>query len=528
LSPQFRVSRRVFTTLSVTLLATGSPFLLPTGCGSSGNKGSTLTSDAGSRDGTVFASASDDSSSDAGTAGGGEGGPDDAGEAGPSVTATIKVDPAAKLGAVGPAFVGLSYEKSHLQAALFRGDNAAAVAMFDLLGPGILRVGGNSVDSTVWQTYDAGPPSPEAGAPTVITAADVDGLAAFAKAAGWQVLYGVNMKISPSGVAADEAAYASTSLGSSLYGFEIGNECDLYTSVASSPGAWTYNTFTADWNAFEAAMHAVAPTAPFTGPASANHETTWTVPFAKKEAPSIRLLTQHYYVANGQSDASTIDFLLQPHPALVTDLQELADAAASNAIADGYRLSECNSFYNGGAPNISDAFGTALWAIDFLFTNAEYGSSGVNFHGGGNGTGYTPIADQNGEVVGARPIFYGMLLFAKVGQGTVLATSGVPATINFSAYAVSSAGSTTTVVLNNKDRATTVHATVDVGATIASATAILLRGPSLDATTGVTLADAAIAPDGGFAPSPPTALPTAGKTFTIDVPPASAALVTAQ
>ncbi len=289
------------------------------------------------------------------------------------------------------------------------------------------------------------------------------------------------------GFAADEARYVSTSLGSSLYGFEIGNECDLYTSVVSSPGAWTYAAFAADWNAFEAAMHTVAPTAPFTGPASANNESTWTVPFAKDEASSIRLLTQHYYVANGQSDASTIDFLLQPHPALVTDLQTLADAATSTAIADGYRLSECNSFYNGGAPDISDAFGTALWAIDFLFTNAQYGSTGVNFHGGGNGTGYTPIADQNGDVVGARPIFYGMLLFANIGQGTMLRTGGVAAGINFSAYAVASAGGTTTVVLNNKDPATTVHATVDLGTAVASANVVLLRGPSLDATTGVTL-----------------------------------------
>jgi hypothetical protein len=233
-------------------------------------------------------------------------------------------------------------------------------------------------------------------------------------------------------------------------------------------------------------------------------------------------------VANGQSDASTIDFLLQPHPALVTDLQALADAAASHAIADGYRLSECNSFYNGGAPNISDAFGTALWAIDFLFTNAEYGSTGANFHGGGNGTGYTPIADQNGGVVGARPIFYGMLLFSKIGQGTMLGTSGVPAAINFSAYAVASAAGGTTVVLDNKDRATAVHAIVDRGTAATSANVVFLRGPSLDATTGVTLAGAPISPDGGFAPDPPTSLPTAGNTFTVDVPPASAALVTVQ
>jgi len=462
-----------------------------------------------------------------------EGGPSDAGtveggEAGPTLAAMITVDPATKLGTIGPAFAGLSYEKSHLQVGFFRGDNAAAIAMFDLLGPSILRIGGNSVDSTVWQTYDAGASSTDAAAPTVITAAEVDGLAAFAQAAGWEVLYGVNMKISSPNIAADEAAYASTALGSSLLGFEIGNECDLYTQVVSSPGTWTYAAFTADWKSFQSAMHTAAPTASFTGPASAGNYATWTVPFANDEASSIILLTQHYYVANGESDASTIEFLLQPHPALAPELQALLDAATGNAIPDGYRLSECNSFYNGGAPNVSDAYGTALWAIDFLFANAQYGSSGVNFHGGGNSNGYTPIADQNGDVVGARPIFYGMVLFAKIGQGKMLGTSGAPTSINFSAYAVASAGSTTSVVLNNKDPLTTVHATVDVGTAVASANALLLQGPSLNATTGVTLGGAAISPDGGFTPDPPTSLPTSGSTFTVDVPPASAALVTAQ
>jgi hypothetical protein len=147
---------------------------------------------------------------------------------------------------------------------------------------------------------------------------------------------------------------------------------------------------------------------------------------------------------------------------------------------------------------------------------------------GGNGTGYTPIADANGNVVGARPIFYGMLLFAKAGEGSMLGTTGAPTSISFSAYAVGAAGSTTNVVLSNKDRTTTVHATVDVGAAVTSASAIRLQGPALEATTGVTLGGVAIGADGGFAPNAPEALTTSGTTFTVDVPPASAVLVTAQ
>ena len=356
----------------------------------------------------------------------------------------------------------------------------------------------------------------------------MDGLAAFVKAAGWKVIYGVNLKTSSIEAADEEAEYASTALGSSLFGFEIGNEPDLYKGITSQPGTWNLAAFENAWDSFASAMHAGAPGSPMTGPASASDYATWTVPFAKDEAAAITLLTQHYYVANGQLATSTIDLLLSPNPKLVTELQALSAAATANDIPNQYRLSECNSFYNGGAVGISDAYGTALWAIDFLFTNAQYGSTGANFHGGGDGTGYTPIADSNANVVGARPLFYGMLLFAKAGQGTMYTTTGSLTSPNFSAYALGSSGRTTSVVLSNKDTATTVHATVDVGAALTSATATRLTGPSLGATAGVMLGGASIQADGGFAPNAPEPLLTSGSTLTVDLPPASAALISVQ
>jgi len=496
--------------------------LLSVACG--GSNGASASHDGGAPDATTNVD---------GAAPAGDAAPiDDAGapdvDGGPVVSASVSVDPAKPLGTIGPGFVGLSYEKSHLEDNYFRGDNAALVAMFQLLGPSILRVGGNSVDESVWQAFDAGPPVGDAAAPTVITSADVDGLAAFVKAAGWKVIYGVNLKTSSIEAADEEAEYASTALGSSLFGFEIGNEPDLYKGITSQPGTWNLAAFENAWDSFASAMHAGAPGSPMTGPASASDYATWTVPFAKDEAAAITLLTQHYYVANGQLATSTIDLLLSPNPKLVTELQALSAAATANDIPNQYRLSECNSFYNGGAVGISDAYGTALWAIDFLFTNAQYGSTGANFHGGGDGTGYTPIADSNANVVGARPLFYGMLLFAKAGQGTMYTTTGSLTSPNFSAYALGSSGRTTSVVLSNKDTATTVHATVDVGAALTSATATRLTGPSLGATAGVMLGGASIHADGGFAPNAPEPLLTSGSTLTVDLPPASAALISVQ
>jgi hypothetical protein len=405
---------------------------------------------------------------------------------------------------------------------LFRGDNSAAVAMLRLLGPGVLRIGGNSVDRSSWDGNGAGTSPPQSRT----SKSDVDALAAFAKATGWTVIYGVNMKTSTPAYAADESAYTANALGNSLLGLEIGNEVDLYTSTQGSPSSFSYSIFKSQWEVFAAAIRAggAGAAAPLSGPASAAHYDTYTVPFATDEGKQIMLLTQHYYRANGMLASSTLDELLAPDPALATELQALSRAATSNGIAKAYRCSECNSFYNGGAQGVSDQFGTALWAIDFLFANAQYGSTGVNFHGGGNSQGYTPIADDgNGNVVGARPVFYGMLLFTLAGTGPVAGTqiSGL-SSLNFTAYAVKPADGSTSVVLVNKDATTTVRATIDVGTGVGAASITRLTAPSLQATSGLLLGGAPVTPAGTWAPAATESACSTGNLPTVDVAPASA------
>jgi hypothetical protein len=457
------------------------------------------------------------------TDGAAEGGPIDAGpfDAGPEMPGTVKVNRGTTLGTIGAGFAGFSYEKAHLTDGFFSGGNAALIGIFKLLGPGVLRVGGNQVDRAVWAPNGA---AADAGAAS-ITKQDVDNLAAFVKAAGWSVIYGVNMKTSNPAAAADEAAYAAADLGSSLYGFEIGNEVDLYKATALS-STWSYAIFKTQWESFASAIRgAVGASVPLTGPASAYNYKAYTIPFAADEGSRIVLLTQHYYRANGQDPTSTLDELLKPDPALLTMLDAVSTAATSANIANQYRLAEANSFYNGGANGISDAYGTALWAIDFLFTNAAHGSTGVNFHGGGNSAGYTPIADANGMVVEARPELYGILTFALAGIGPLYATTTSAGALNFTAYAVGHADGSTDVVLVDKDPAMGVRASVDIGKPVSVAGATRLRGTALADTTGTTVGGATIGADGSFSPSPPALQPVSGNVVTVDVPAASAALV---
>jgi hypothetical protein len=456
-----------------------------------------------------------DAATDAGAAYGGPA------PTGPTVQETVTVDPTMSAGSVPARFVGLSYEKSHLTDGFFTSNNAPLVAMFKLLGPSVVRIGGNSVDATTWDA--AAVPTEDGGLGSTIGTADVDALSDFLYATGWKTIYAVGLKHSTPAAAATEAQYVATKLGDALLGFEIGNEIDLY-------GLSTTQLF-ANWQGEADAIRQAVPGAIFTGPATAADNLV--PPFAHAEASLVTLLTQHYYRGDGQAASSTMAELLAPDPALVPVLVTMGTADSANGIDGGYRLDECNSFYNHGAAGVSDAFGSALWVLDFLFANAAKGSTGVNLHGGGAGQDgptpflYTPIAELDGVVTGAQPIFHGMLLFTLAGAGTLHTTTVQAGGLALTAYSVAHADGSTAVVLVNKDPTTTAQLSVDVGASVTSATAVYLQGASLTAKTGVTVGGVAVSPSGAWSPNAPWTLPVAGHVLTVNVPQASAVLVQA-
>jgi hypothetical protein len=436
---------------------------------------------------------------------------------GPSQPASITIARTSTSGAVPAALAGLSYEKSKLSSGFFNAGNSTLIGCFARLGSSILRIGGNSVDQTTWTPAGAGS---TAG---LVAPADIAGLAAFVQSAGWRVIYGINLGTNTPAAAAAEATVAAQALGANLYGFEIGNECDLYHGNGIRPITYTLADFEAEWSTYASAIRASVPNAPLTGPASAGSVGSWTVPFASAEASSIKLLTQHYYRANGQLPTSTIALLLGGDPNLAGELAQLRTAASGNGIAGGYRLAEANSFYNGGAPNVSDAYGTALWAIDFLLLNAQNGSAGVNFHGGGNGTGYTPIADAAGAVVAVRPVYYGMLFVAQIPAGAMYPVT-VRTSLLLSAYAIAGSGATYVAIVN-KDATNTAAATIALGAPASQAVPLVLAGAGLNATTGTTLGGTAVANDGTWSPGAAQPIAVSGSSLAVNVAPASALLL---
>ncbi len=458
---------------------------------------------------------------------------------GPTTSATLTVT-ATVAGAIPSAFAGLSYEKSTLyeNPYLFTGSNNNLIGMFKRLGASVLRIGGNSVDRNVWTASGAGQTEGQ------IAPADVDALAAFVQATGWQCLYGINLggagpnpytsgsitAVTTPALAAAEVAYAASKFGSSLLGIEIGNECDLYGNSYFAGADWSLSQFESLWATYRAAIVAQTPDVSVTGPADASNEGTWTVPFGEwATSKNITLLTQHYYRANGGLSTSTAEFLISPDTSLVKDLSTLR--AGAKTVGVPYRMSECNSFYNGGSSGVSDSYASSLWVIDFLFDCALGGSVGTNLHGGGNGTGYTPIADANGAVVEARPEYYGMLLFTLAGSGSLYTTSLSADGLNATAYAVKTSSGLNLIIVN-KDSTQNLQLTAQLPDNATSAALLEMTqlssgasGPNLSATSGVTIQGASVNLDGSFTPGTAYALNPSGMTLTCYVPALSAVLI---
>jgi hypothetical protein len=120
---------------------------------------------------------------------------------------------------LGSSFAGLSYEKNTLSKPLFSPGNTTLIALFNRLGPSLLRIGGNSVDHTLWNATGTGETEYQVSQP------DLTRLAGFLQAAHWQTLYGIeflNEAASPVAVTdpnlvGEEAVAAMQTLGDSLY-----------------------------------------------------------------------------------------------------------------------------------------------------------------------------------------------------------------------------------------------------------------------------------------------------------------------
>ncbi len=449
------------------------------------------------------------------------------------VTVNVDSNPNPNPAAMQPYFLGLSYPKTWVSVDMFDPQNAATVALFKDLGPGVLRFLAEDIGGAV-------PWNPDGAGLTygVVTTADIARVAAFVKAANWKVLYGIGLLNTTPAAAASEAAVAAQEFGSNLLGFEIGNEPNNYAlpnygapqipgytwaDYISTTPVYSDGVLLPSWPAYANAIRAAVPNAPL---AAAAAGPDWAVDFAESDQASlVSLLTMHYY-ADWPADSPTMTRLLTPDPYLLESLPQTAAAAAAANISGGVRYSECNSV-SGEVPGLTDAFGAALWTIDFLFANALNQSAGVAFTSGGSGAGnYTPLVDDLSNVTGIGPDFYGLYAYSLISRGGTLMTTDVaPAYGTLSAYAVQQTDGHTDVILNNKNPYTSMTVAVTPQRSISEAYTLLLTAPSLTSTSGFTLGGSPINIDGSWTPTLFPAVPVVGNQAVVTVPPGSAQIV---
>jgi hypothetical protein len=459
-----------------------------------------------------------------------------AAEPAPTATVTVKPGAGAKL---GERFVGLSFEVNLLVQPALTGGNLAQY--LKTLGPGVLRFGGNQVDKAFWTSTGEKAP---AWAATTLTPEELRRLETLARASGWKVILGVNLKHKDPARAADEVAAAKRILGDALLAIEVGNEPNYYSKENPS---YTPAQYHADFESYREAIARTAPGVGLLGPSggSAPGAVAYLTEFAglQEHNPQRNLesLSAHFYPACARNTPTpTMTDLLSAayQDKIRTRVQTLVDSARPLGVKT--RLTEANSLTCGGVDGVSDRYGSALWAVDQGLLVASLGVTAENFHsniavcGGPKppGSAYTPFCaasatDQAAGKLIPQPEYYALLLLREVGTGTFAPVeSSDQETLR--AYAVRK-DARLRLVLDNLQAPGSAgerKVIVKLGRRYGHGDFIRLVGPSLDATTGITLGGQTVASDGTFPAVTRTPLKVSGSTLTVTLPAGSATLVT--
>jgi hypothetical protein len=445
----------------------------------------------------------------------------------PTEPDTVYATPALNLpGFTIPAnFLGLSFE------AWDATDNARLTdpvlpQFLKNLGGGILRYGGATADQQCWNptTRTACP----AAGPTLINS-DFSNIFAFSHATGWPVIYTVNLVgLQPDTAAAEVQALAAAG-GSSLLAVAIGNEPDQYVTEGLRASGWGYTQYQGEWESYANAITARSATVKFSGlDGCCALGTGWMNPFVGAEDARMVLAGEHIYPTfNGATPGTTyypsIPNLLSQYTdnRVMSDVQQLYQGVGGRL---PLRITESNSVGGSGLAGVSNVYASSLWAVAHMFVLAENGAVGVNFHGSFAGGNYEAVSGGNGSYV-AHPLYYAMLLFHNAAQGQTIPVS-VATHSNVMVHAALGSDGTLRVVAINNEVSTNVQVRIAPGRTFRSAGTLRLTGPSLDATSGVTYAGAAVGSDGSWVPGTYSPVYTTGSVYAVSVPASSIAVVT--
>jgi hypothetical protein len=409
------------------------------------------------------------------------------------------------------------------------------------LGPGILRLGGNSQDNTCWRSAAAPHPDRCQGQ---LTTADFRLYSEAAKASGWRLIVGLNLKQNFSQWTLNQVTQgiAKEIEPQRVLGLEIGNEPDLFGEPAR-PKSYSPADLVKDFRAYADAFrqNPVASQYSLIGPATCcrwrNAEDLGTF-MDGVGASTLRLVTVHEYprtTCNGRK--VTVEQLLAPE--LMTHFNDAARTwiAVAHQRKLPIALAETNSASCGGMPGVSNAFASALWGLDWLFSGAEDGFTSVNFHISyrPGGSSYNPVdtytvpggSMKYKNVV--QPLYYAMYLFAQSASGEYLLPANSQTKANVRAYAATACPTcAVNIVLINKDISASGRVRVHLSRRAGAGKLLLLQAPNLDSLSPeVTYGGMRFDSNGHVAPPHTTEVQSDSHgDYEFELPHAAAALLT--
>jgi hypothetical protein len=461
----------------------------------------------------------------------------------PRVTVSIG---AGALGEEIPAdFVGLSFETSNLIKGpdgryIFAPENENLVRLFRTIGIKNLRIGGGTAEISNYPI-----PGP----------AEIDRFFAFAREADVRVIYTLRLLKGDRAQAAALARHLAEHHSDRLDYLSIGNEPDWHSyhikdpaiaeTTPGTPGS-AYPSFLAKWREFASAVTAAVPDAKFGGPDTGSNYPvpralntevagkSWTEQFVidERQSPALAIAFHHDYIGQegeGVSVPTAVDAMLsrdwpaKNYPALYDHV-----LAPVRALGKPYRMTECND-HTGGVDGASNAFVSALWALDYMHWQALHGARGVNFHNKRWIYTCTIVRDAAG-VFHMNPKGYGLKAFNLGSHGRrEPVTIENPRQLNLTAYSVRGANERCVTLINKEHGAAASAAEVALvlPERILRAQVMLLTAHDGQPTarTGITLGGSAIGDNGSWSGKWTPLPPSGDGTCHLTIPATSAAVV---
>lgn len=462
---------------------------------------------------------------------------------------TVQLDKSSELPVqpVRPNFAGVSLEVHCLPEQLGAYPNKPRVSYTNLLqnlqrqsgleGP-IIRIGGNSADESVYNPNSLAVPN---NTRYNISAMDLKSYEQFGKEFDVAFVIDTNFAVANSakwGVAHIQGV-AQVMEWNRIKAVEIGNECDLFFENGLRPTSFNYEEYKQQFDLYrDAYLAAGMPSKRIQGGTfCCSHFDSHVADYIMEEKSQLKTFSYHKYpTSTCNGGVATMKELLSAKATSGTVQRDLAQFAKDSAAAGiDFYLGESNSASCGGEKGVSNALGSALWGVDWMFNLAAVNTSGVNFHGCPVST-YTPIGlkDADKDIADVRPLYYAMWLFSEATANHARILS-VPVTTTNDAivvWAVVGPDGRKRVTIIHKDPWATLDAKVhlETGAACGSnAQAFVLSAAGgVTAEYGVTYAGQTYdnTPDGNpIGTRQPVNVPCSSGVYEIHVEPATAVLV---